>query len=132
MVFKKEKSELMNDKAALLRGKFMEIVPYVAYFPFIGWFFPMYFKKDDKFLLFHSVQGFVLAAFFFVLSSTLFFLTAFLPSGGGLFKFIVVMLIYAGYSVYFIIAAAGTYFMIKGIEKEIPFFEKIAKRIEII
>ena len=132
MVFKKEKSELMNDKAALLRGKFMEIVPYVAYFPFIGWFFPMYFKKDDKFLLFHSVQGFVLAAFFFVISSMLYFLTAFLPSGGGLLKFIVVMLIYAGYSVYFIIAAAGTYFMIKGIEKEIPFFERIAKRIEIL
>ena len=122
----------MKDKAALLRGKFMEIVPYVAYFPFIGWFFPMYFKKDDRFLLFHSVQGFVLAAFFFVLSTMLFFLTAFLPTGGGLFKFIVVMLIYAGYSVYFIIAAAGTYFLVKGIEKEIPFFEKLAKRIEIL
>jgi len=122
----------MKDKAALLRGKFMEIVPYVAYFPFIGWFFPMCFKKDDRFLLFHSVQGFVLAAFFFVVSSILYFLTAFLPSGGGLLKFIVVMLIYAGYSVYFITAAAGTYFLVKKIEKGIPFFERIAKRIEII
>jgi uncharacterized membrane protein len=132
MAFKKEKPELMKDKAAMLSGKFMEIVPYVAYFPFIGWFFPMYFKKDDRFLLFHSVQGFVLAAFFFVLSSMLFFLTAFLPSGGGLFKFIAVMLIYAGYLIYFVIAAAGTYFLVKGIEKEIPFFERIAKRIEIL
>lgn len=127
----KEKAELVKDRAALLKGKLQEVIPYIAYFPFIGWFFPMYFRKDDRFLLFHSLQGFVLAAFFFLVSTLLYFITAFVPAEGGTFKFVIVMLIYAGYLIYLVFAVMGTVFMLKKFEKGLPFFKKIASRIEI-
>lgn len=131
MVLIKEKVELIKDKAVLLKEKLQQVIPYIAYFPFIGWFFPMCFRKDDRFLLFHSVQGFVLAAFFFFVSTLLYFITAFIPAGGGIFKFVIVMLIYAGYFIYFVFAIIGTVFMLQKHEKGIPFFEKIASRIQI-
>ena len=131
MGFIKEKTELIKDKAALLKVKLHQVIPYIVYFPFIGWFFPMYFRKDDRFLLFHSVQGFVLAAFFFSVSTLLYFITAFVPSGGGVLKFVIVMLIYTGYLIYFIFAVIGTVFMLQKHEKGLPFFEKIASRIQI-
>lgn len=131
MGFIKEKTELIKDKAALLKVKLHQVIPYIVYFPFIGWFFPMYFRKDDRFLLFHSVQGFVLAAFFFFVSTLLYFVTAFVSSGGGVLKFVIVMLIYTGYLIYFIFAVIGTVFMLQKHEKGLPFFEKIASRIQI-
>ena len=131
MGFIKEKTELIKDKAALLKVKLHQVIPYIFYFPFIGWFFPMYFRKDDRFLIFHSIQGFVLAAFFFSVSVLLYFITAFVPSGGGVLKFVIVMLIYTGYLIYFIFAVIGTVFMLQKHEKGLPFFEKIASRIQI-
>ena len=131
MGFIKEKTELIKDKAALLKVKLHQVIPYIAYFPFVGWFFPMYFRKDDRFLLFHSVQGFVLAAFFFSVSALLYFTTAFVPSGGGILKFVIVMFIYAGYLIYFLLAVIGTVFMLQKLEKGIPFFEKFARHIDI-
>ncbi len=142
MGFIKEKAELIKKRLIVLRGsvsskfiplkeKLAKALPYAAYFPFIGWFFPMYYRKDDRFFMFHAVQGFVLAAFFFAITTLLYFLTALVPSGGGIIKFIIVMIIYLNYLVYFVLAAAGTGYIIKKTEKGIPFFEKIAQRIEV-
>lgn len=149
MVFIKEKAELIKKRFTVLRGsssskyillkekllfykeKLFKVLPYATYFPFIGWFFPMYYRKDDRFFMFHSVQGFVLAAFFFTITTLLYFLTALVPAGGGIIKFIIVMIIYFNYLVYFVLAAAGTRYIIKKTEKGFPFFEKIAQRIEV-
>lgn len=149
MVFIKEKAELIKKRFTMLREsayskyiplkekflfyneKLVKALPYLTYFPFIGWFYPMCCRKDDRFLMFHAVQGFVLAVFFFSVAAGLYFLTALVPSGSGIIKFVIVMIIYTSYLVYFVLAAAGTRFIVKNVEKEIPFFEKIAKRIDI-
>jgi len=149
MVFIKEKAELIKQKFTMLmesaysryvplrekflfyRDKLVKALPYLTYFPFIGWFYPMFCRKDDRFLMFHAVQGFVMAAFFFSFAVILYFLTALVPSGSGIIKFVIVMIIYAGYFVYFVLAAAGTRFIYKNLKNGIPFFEKIAKRIDI-
>ena len=121
----------LKEKFLLYKEKLVKALPYLTYFPFIGWFFPMCYRKDDRFLMFHAVQGFVLAAFFFSVALILYFLTALVPAGGGIIKFVIVMMIYISYLAYIVFAAAGTRFLIKNLEKGIPFFEKIAQRIEI-
>jgi uncharacterized membrane protein len=127
----KEKLLFYKEKLLFYKEKLAVALPYAAYFPFIGWFFPMCYRKDDRFFMFHALQGFVLSVFFFSITTLLFFLTALVPADGGIIKFIIVMIIYFNYLVYTVLAAAGTKFLLKNIEKGIPFFEKIAQRIEI-
>jgi hypothetical protein len=92
----------------------------LSYFPFIGWFIPMTMKKDDEFYMYHAKQGFVLALFFTGVCTFLYFFLYFISVRADIFKFIIVMIIYALYIIYAVIAVAGTRMILKNEKGEFP------------
>ena len=84
------------------------------YIPFIGWMYPMAFKKDDPAAMSHAKQGFVLALFFTALLMGLSFFTVFVHTGFRAFRLFITILIYLTELAYFALCIRGTMMLVKG------------------
>jgi len=99
----------------------------LSYFPFIGWFIPMYLNKDE-FQKYHAKQGFILAVYFSLASIFLFCFKVFIPERADIIQFAVVMLIYIHYLVYFALCILGTMMIKKGEKGEFPYINQYVAR----
>jgi len=104
-------------------------VPYLTYFPFIGWFFTSILKKDDEFLIFHSKQAFLMAAYTAVVCSFIFVVSGIIDTP--IVKLGLVVVIYLHYAVYFLMCLMGTLAVKKSEKKALPFVSKYTNRFEL-
>ncbi len=101
------------------------------YVPFIGWLFPMAFKKDDPAAMNHARQGFVMALFFTVLLAGLSFSTIFIHTGFRVMRLVIVLFIYAMELSYFSLCLWATINLVKGKSVEIPLVKEYADKIKV-
>jgi hypothetical protein len=104
---------------------------HVWYVPFIGWIYPMAFKKDDAFATHHAKQGFVMAVFFTVILVGLAVSTVFIPISLRVVKLVIVILIYLTELVYLSLCIRGTLMLKNGEQKDIPLFDTYARKLEV-
>jgi len=113
----------------MTRQELLAKFPYLTYFPFIGWFFPAILKKDDEFLIFHSKQAFLMAAYTAVVCSCLFLISGIINSP--VVKLGVISIIYFHYAVYCIFCILGTLSIKKGEKKNLPIVSKYTNRFQL-
>lgn len=95
----------------------------LSYFPFLGWFIPMYLNKDE-FQKYHAKQGFVLAAYFAFASIFLVCFKVFVPERADIIQFVIIILVYLHYIVYFALCYLGTQMILKKEKGEFPYINK--------
>ena len=101
------------------------------YLPFIGWMYPMAFKKDDSSAMDHAKQGFVMALFFTALLITLSFSTIFIHTGHRVIRLLIAIAIYLAELAYFSLCVWGTVMLVKGKRIEIPVVKKYADKLNV-
>jgi hypothetical protein len=104
---------------------------WLTYFPFVGWFYPFAFKKDDPFAMHHGKQAFVLAFFFTAFPVALTFMSVFIPISLRSVRLAVVILIYLSHLTYFALCAQGFMKLREGVTHDAPLFGKYAKKLNV-
>ncbi len=100
-----------------------------TYFPFIGWLFVAFFKKDDDFLIFHSKQAFLMAAYVSIFSSIVFIISGVIDTA--VVRFGLVALIYLHYILYLVFCILGTFYLATGKRSSLPFIGRYMEKIEL-
>ncbi len=118
-----------NKKDAMTKENFFTKVSFLAYFPFLGWLLTAIIKKDDEFIIFHSKQGFILATYMAIFSSLVFIVSGLIDTA--MVRLGLVVLIYLNYAVYLFLCIWGTFYIITGKRKNLPFTAQYMNRFEL-
>jgi hypothetical protein len=111
--------------------KFTLKVSHFYYVPFIGWLYPMAFKKGDDEAMVHARQGFVMALIFTVLLTFLSFSSIFMHTGSRAMRLVVVLFIYLMEILYFSLCIWATRNMVNGKPVDIPLVKEYAEKIKV-
>jgi hypothetical protein len=101
------------------------------YLPFIGWMYPMAFKKGDAAATQHAKQGFVMALFFTGLLIAMSFSTIFIHTGYRALRLSIAIAIYLAELLYLYLCVWGTMMIVKGKQFDVPVIRKYADKINI-
>ena len=88
-------------------------------------------KSSEEKEMRHTVQAFMLAAFFAVVLTALSFLQAFISKESEILRLILVTSIYVVYSLYFVLCITGTVMILKGKVLVFPIVRKYIDKINI-
>ncbi len=102
-----------------------------TYVPFIGWFFPMTFQKDDPESTHQALQGFLLSVVFTSLLAAVYVLGLMVPGSWRIFRLTLIIMIYVMYLLYFGICGYLSYTLYKNKVSELPLLSRYAKKIDI-
>ena len=104
---------------------------WVTYFPFIGWFYPFIYKKDDAFAMHHAKQAFIMAVFFTAVPVAITFLTVFVPISWRAVKLVSATLVYLSHVSYFFLSVLGYMKIRDAVRYEFPIVSRYAQKLEI-
>ena len=125
----------MIDKIAIQNARLkihvdIEFV-WFTYFPFIGWLYPLIFKKNDALAMHHARQAFVMAVFFTVVPILLTFSMVIVPISSRVVRLVFVIIIYIYHLLYFSLCAHGFFKIKDGRMYKFPIFMKYANKLNI-
>ena len=81
---------------------------YFTYFPFVGWWFTVAFKRDNAFAMEHTKKALVLAAFFATTLAILGISFAFVSNHARILRMVLVISVYLLEFTYIILCIIGT------------------------
>ena len=102
-----------------------------AYFPFIGWVFPLYFKTESADCQKNSREGFYLSAFVSLTLSALFLFRIVIASGFSVFLFIITLFHILGIISYFAFSVYLIYRTYRFGSFRIPYISVKAEKLNI-
>lgn len=119
-----------TEAARLGKAHRKEIIATVAYVPYAGWLYPLYFFENDAEIQKHAKRALLYAVCFTAAALTVFLVLFFIPRSWRAVEFLFTIVLYSNYSIYYAIAAVHVWCIWNKKDFSIKKFEIYLEKLE--